>query len=525
MLTNEAPRTLSVGKRTSNQDFTSETSLAYFGLSQPDNGAPLIVRTYGDDAKYVPLTFSTIGQKNGLKLLGGETHEYIWHVLNRQSNIDFVVGSDYTTGDKAGLNGSDFVVYFKSKFFKRDWTIATMHPTLGWIRARVMEEPKPAGTNKWRYVLRLWNVSAGHYCDLAFLQNNWKWVSLGLPSVTLSHSDTNLFNARTFGKRMNMIGAFRMGRGISGAMASAKLPKNIYLPDGKGGWNTKWENWEAYNFELDFQRRREESLIFSEFNRLPDGSYQMLDQDNGLPVPAGAGIWEICKQSNYDTYGYAISPKRFKEMFGDLYMYHAGKEANKVVMIYTGWGGFEDASEGILAEALSYGDGFLTKLGEEYIRANTYTTPNGGSFTKINGLILGGSFTAYKDLLGNVYCFQHLPALDYGGLSEVGVLHPRSKRSLLSHSYLFVDQYTTQDQEGKDRLNMQFYAQEGRVMIKAIHPGVTPLPDTWKSGFNMAGETMIAATTKDEAQLMYFGTGGINIADDSRCGLIECSAS
>lgn len=518
-------RTLSTGLRTSNQDYTSETSLAYFGLTQPDNGAPLIVRTYGDDANYIPLTFSTMAQKDGLKLIDGSTHEYIWHVLNRQSNTDIVVGSDYTTGMTPGLNGSDFVIYFKSKFFKKDWTIATNLPVLGWLRARVMEEPKKISETKWKYVLRLWKPQADLYCNLEYLVDGVKWVSLGLPSVTLSKSDTNLFNARTFGKRMNQIGAYRMGRAIAGNIANSHLPRTIYLPDGKGGWTQKWEDWESYQFEMDYQRRREESLVFSEFNRLPDGGYHMFDADNGLPIPSGAGLWEICKNANYDTYGSSISPNRFKEMFGDLFMYNAGQETNKIIMIYTGFGGFEDASNGILAQALTYGDGFLRRLGDSWIKDHSYGSKNGGTFANINGQILGGRFTAYEDTLGNVYVFKHLPALDYGGLSELPVLNPRTKRNALSHTFIFVDQFSTKDADGSSRLNMQFYAQKGRVLIKAVYPGVTPLPDTWKAGFNMAGETLISATTKDEAQIMLFGTGGINIADDTRCGLIECIAS
>lgn len=60
-------------------------------------------------------------------------------------------------------------------------------------------------------------------------------------------------------------------------------------------------------FNLHMRVMNEERLWKSEYNRLPDGTIPLKDHDNGKPIPRTAGMLEICRESNYDTYGEVLT--------------------------------------------------------------------------------------------------------------------------------------------------------------------------------------------------------------------------
>lgn len=62
----------------------------------------------------------------------------------------------------------------------------------------------------------------------------------------------------------------------------------------------------------------EERLWLSTYNRLPDGIIRLKDRDNGKPIPRTAGMLEICRESNYDTYGEYLTLNKLERTVGDV---------------------------------------------------------------------------------------------------------------------------------------------------------------------------------------------------------------
>ena len=44
----------------------------------------------------------------------------------------------------------------------------------------------------------------------------------------------------------------------------------------------------------------------------------MKDHDNGKPIPRTAGMLEICRESNYDTYGEVLTLNKLERTIGDV---------------------------------------------------------------------------------------------------------------------------------------------------------------------------------------------------------------
>ena len=147
----------------------------------------------------------------------------------------------------------------------------------------------------------------------------------------------------------------------------------------------------------------EERLWLAEYNRDVNGEINLIDPDNGQPIPHTAGMIQICRESNYDTYGEVLTLNKIERTIGDILDKDTDTGSMEVVLM-GGKGFMEDFDQAIRNDARS--EGFATPLGDKMIEDF-----NGG-------LSYGKYFRRYKTVDGHVITVQHLPFLDHGTLAE-----------------------------------------------------------------------------------------------------------
>ncbi len=473
--------------------YTNENSLANALLTRPDQINPIITYYMGKDSDAFPLTFLSEGQVGGIKEISDVQYE--WDVMGRMKHTDYVVSTTYTAGDKPGLNGTPFIVTFKTAWLIEQHGVISPSG----ISARIMNKPVQVGGN-FVYTLQLKESDPTLYCDLADLQPGSKWAMVGAATVSESLSMGNRSNIMTPGKRTNQISFIRKSYHIAGNIANRKVEVTFNI----GGKSTMlWSDYEDWSNQMEYKRMCEEHYWYSIYNRKPDGSFAMKDYDNGLPIPEGAGVFQICKQANYDTYGLTLPLKKLKNTVGDV-MYGATDTGKMQVILYGGLGFLEDFDTAIKSEAT--GAGFVQALGERQIGAGT-----AGDYD----LVYGSYFGAYKHVDGHTIITKHLQILDYGARAENSPKHPVSGKPLTSHTGIFVDQSTYDGIK-----NVQMVTQKGRSLIRGIEKGMTPVPESW--GGNA---TTMVAGEQDKSSMHLLSSKGININRDNHCFLLECVVS
>lgn len=473
--------------------YTNENSLANALLTKPDQINPIITYYMGKDSDAFPLTFLSEGQVGGIKEI--QDVQYEWDVMGRMKHSDYVISTTYTAGDKPGLNGTLFIVVFKTRWLIEQHGIVSPNGTM----ARIMDVPTQVAGG-FQYILQLKESDHTSYCDLSELQAGSKWSMIGAATVSESLSMGNRSNVMTPGKRTNQISFIRKSYHIAGNIANRKVEVNFNI----GGKNTMlWSDYEDWTNQMEYKRMCEEHYWYSVYNRKPDGSFAMKDLTNGLPIPEGAGVFQICKQANYDTYGLTLPLKKLKNTVGDV-MYGATDTGKMTVILYGGLGFLEDFDTAIKTEA--QGAGFVQALGERQIGAGT-----AGNYD----LVYGSYFGAYKHVDGHTIITKHLQILDYGARAENSPRHPVSGKPLTSHTGVFVDQSTYDGIK-----NVQMFTQKGRSLIRGIEKGMSPVPDSW-GGNN----STLVSTGQDKSTLHLFSSKGININRDNHCFLLECVIS
>ena len=166
----------------------------------------------------------------------------------------------------------------------------------------------------------------------------------------------------------------------------------------------------------------EEELWLSEYNCNENGEVTMIDPDNGQPIRKTSGMIEICRESNYDTYGEILTLNKIERTIGDVLDKDTDTGTMEVVLM-AGKGFMQDFDMAIRNDAKA--EGFATPLGDKMIEDF-----NGG-------LSYGKYFRRYKTVDGHVITVQHLPFLDRGTIADNdkanGNIHPRTGLPISSH--------------------------------------------------------------------------------------------
>jgi hypothetical protein len=463
--------------------FTDQNSLVNALLTKPDQLDPVLTHLMGRYDKQFPLSFLSEGYE-GSK--GIQDVQYTYDVINKLDKADMVVSSQYTTGDKPGLNGTNFFVTFKTNWLKTDHIVESQND----FQARVVNRPVQVGLY-YKYELQPMYDGRFEFCPLSELVPGTPWAMVGGAPVSESLSMGNESNFVAPGKMKNQLSflrkSWRLGGNVSNRTVECKF--NI------GGKQTNlWVAFEQWQFMIKWKQAVEEHLWYSRYNRKPDGSIPTKDPKTGLPIPIGAGVLD--QIPNNDTYS-KLTARKIKDVVRDV-MFGASDTEKMDVRLFTGTGGAEEFDDAMKDEAKAMG--FIQDTGNKFVTGEGYN------------IALGGYFTQYHHKDGHKITVQHLPLLDLGSRANKAPRHPVTSLPMTSYEMYFIDMSTYDGQK-----NVQMYHQEGRAMKTGILQGMADTP------YSFGGNKMIAlGTEQDSSHIHFMCSKSICIRRNTHCFTLRC---
>lgn len=465
--------------------YTNENSLANALLTKPDVISPVITHLAGRESDKFPLTFLTEGQKGGVNPIELNDIQYEWNVMGRMKNTDKLVSTTYIAGDKPGVGSTPFYVIFETNWLKKQHTIISPNG----VQARIQAQPIPIGS-QYQYKLQLINPDPAAFCPLTELVAGVSWSMTGGASVSESFSMGNESNTMAPGKLKNQISILRKSYHWGGNIKNKTVELQFNV-DGK--MTNLWMPFEEWQHMITWKQSNEEHFWWSQYNRRPDGSIPLIDEESGLPIPIGAGVEQ--QIPNKDTYS-ILTYRKLMNTVRDV-MYGATDTGKMNIVLYTGVGGAQAFDEALKD------------------KASQFTQITGDKFTEGAGrnLKLTGFYTSFEHVDGHVVTIAKLPLLDYGSRAENAPKHPVSGLPLTSYEMYFLDQSVYDGEQ-----NIKMVSQKGRSMIRKCVAGMS------EPNMDFTGNNYIA-TEQDKSSVHFLAAKGICIRRANHCFKLSCNLS
>ena len=484
-------RVLSRGKY-EDRGYSNEESIAYLQLQKPVEINAFLTYNYGMDDDRFPLSFMTEGQGSS-GTVDVATVQWTWSTMGRMKFTDFVTYFN-VANVTPGKGGAEIEVHFSTHWFIEQYgLVAPDGKTSVRIQKDLGESPYGYG-----YLLKLNSANPDAYIDPSMLTTGKYW-SMSAPTVSESYSKGNRSNSMGVGKMTSQLEFQRYSKEIAGNLANVITE---YEFKNKAGAKSKlWINEEMRQFHLNMRVMNEERLWLAEYNRKANGEIGLKDRDNGKPIPHTSGMLEICRESNYDTYGEFLTLNKIKRTIGDVM--DSDTDTGKMEIVLTGGKGFlEDFDEAIKMDAKE--NGFLTPLGEKEI------TGTGDS------LEYGAYFRKYKTVDGHTIVAKHASFFDKGTIAEAakqnGMIHPRSGLPITSHQAALIDFSSYEGQR-----NVRLTRQTGQVYKAKVLKGMTDVPASWGVSDNNH-----IATEIDMSRYEIKNSLGLQVNNSNKMFLLSC---
>ena len=484
-------RVLETG-RYDDRGYSNEESVANLMLQSPVEINAFLTYNYGLDDDRFPLTFMTEGQ--GAKGTDSvATVQWTWKTMGRMKFIDYITYFN-NSNSKPGLGGAEFEVHFATHWFIEQYGVIAPDGTQYRIQKDLGESAYGYG-----YILASVNPDPTAFCDPDNLVKGTYW-SLAAPTVSESYSKGNRSNTMGPGKMTSQLEFFRFSKEVAGNISNV-VTKYEFQQGESGGTTNLWISEEMRQFNLNMRVMNEERLWLSTYNRLPDGTIKLKDRDNGKPIPRTAGMLEICRESNYDTYGEFLTLTKLERTVGDVLNKDTDDGTMEIVLM-AGKGFIQDFQHAIENEAMS--KGFITPLGEKKIMDNG------------NALAYGKYFNKYITPDGHIITVKHCSFFDKGTIAEAakanGQIHPRTGLPITSHQACFIDFSTY-----KGERNVRIVRQKGQEYIAKVIEGMTPIPASWG-----VATSNRAATEIDMSRYEIKGSMGLQVNNTTKMFLLQC---
>lgn len=472
--------------------YSNEESIAYLQLQKPVEINSFLTYNYGLDDDRFPLSFMTEGQGAG-GVVDIDTVQWTWKTMGRYKFTDFVTYFDATV-DKPGLGGVEFEVHFSTHWF------IEQHGLIGPDGKTSVRIQKDLGESAYGYgyILKLDTVNPEAFVDPTLLAKGKYW-SLTAPTVSESYSKGNRSNTMGPGKMTSQLEFYRHSKEIAGNLANVITE---YEFEGAGGGKSRlWINEEMRQFNLHMRVLGEERLWLAQYNRMVDGTITLKDRDNGKPIPHTAGMLEICRESNYDTYGEYLTLNKLKRTVGDV-LDRDTDEGTMNIVLMAGKGFLEDFDEAMKMDAKE--NGFLTPLGDKEIQGS-------GS-----NLEYGAYFRKYKTVDGHTITCKHCSFFDKGTVAEAakqnGYIHPRTGYPMTSHQACFIDFSSY-----KGHQNVRQVRQKGQIYKAKVLKGMTDVPASWG-----VSDSNFISTEIDMSRFEVKGSRGLQVDNSTKMFMLEC---
>ena len=435
--------------------YSNEETIAHLMLSKPAEINNILTYTYGQDDDRFPLTFLTEGQ-GSVGVVDIDTVQWTWKTMGRTKFNDSVLWFN-TANTTPGKGGAMFDVEFSTHWLIEQFGLIAPD---GFTQVRIMKDLGAGTHGGFLYRLKLTNPNPNAFVDLENLKVGKYWT-MTAPTISESYSKGNRSNVMGPGKMTSQLEFHRYSKEIAGNISNTIV---TYEFKTKGGGTTNlWINEEMRQHDLMIRIMDEERLWLAEYNRTENGEITLVDPDNGQPIPHTAGMQQICRESNYDTYGEVLTLNKIERTIGDVL--DKDTDTGQMEVVLGGGKGFmEDFDMAIRNDARS--EGFATPLGDKMIEDF-----NGG-------LSYGKYFRRYKTVDNHIITVQHLSFLDHGSLAENdkanGNIHPRTNRPMSSHQAFMLDMSTYEGVR-----NVRKVRQKGQIYHAGVIKGLTPIPASW----------------------------------------------
>lgn len=484
-------RTLSVGKF-DDRGYSNEESIANLQLQKPVEINAFLTYNYGKDDDRFPLTFLTEG-RGSAGVVDVDTVQWTWKTMGRSKFDDFVTYFN-TANTKPGVGGSDFEVHFSTHWFIEQYTLTAPD---GHTQVRIQRDLGESA-HGYGYILRLMSPNPDAFVDSEMLAVGKYW-SMGAPLVSESYSKGNRSNTMGPGQMTSQLEFHRYSKEIAGNLAN--VVTEYEFEGGDGGKNKLWINEEMRQFNVTMRIANEERLWMAEYNRNANGEVSLKDMDNGKPIPTTAGMLEICRESNYDTYGEYLTLNKIKRTVGDV-LDRDTDDGTMNIVLMGGKGFIEDFDEAMRMDAKE--NGFVTPLGDKMIDGSDA------------GLTYGKYFRRYKTVDEHTITVKHCSFFDKSTIAETakknGMIHPRSGLPITSHQACFIDFSSYNGHQNVRKVRMK-----GQIYKAKVLKGLTDVPASWG-----VPETNFISTEIDMSRFEVKDSLGLQVDTATKMFLLQC---
>lgn len=472
--------------------YSNEDTIANLKLKAPASINNMLTYTYGLDDDRFPLTFLTEGQGTS-GTVDIDTDQWTWPVMGRMQFHDYVVWFN-TSNTTPGKGGAMFDVEFKTHRIIEQYGLVAPDGT----QVRVMKDKGAGSHGGFLYTLKIFNPDPNAYVNPDSLTVGKYW-SMTAPTIPASYSKGNRSNVMGPGKMTSQLEYHRYSKEIAGDVSNVVVEYEFQTTN--GGTTKAWINEEMRQFDIQVRVMEEEVLWLSEYNRTLDGEITMIDPDNGQPISKTAGMFQICRESNYDTYGLNLTLNKLTRTIGDVIDKDTDRGTMEIVLA-GGKGAFEDFDLAIRNDAKS--EGFMTPLGDKMIE-------------DYNGdLSYGKYFRRYKMPDGHIVTLKYLPFLDLGTLADRdkanGYIHPRTGRPMCSHKLMMLDMSKYQGVN-----NVRKVRKKGEIYKSRVLKGLTDVPASWGPVSKNEISTEI-----DMSRYEVKTSAGLQVNKDTKFFMLEC---
>lgn len=435
--------------------YSNEETIAHLMLSKPEELNNTLTYTYGMDDDRFPLTFLTEGQGTaGVKDI--KTVQWTWKTMGRMKFNDYVLWFN-TSNTTPGKGGAMFDVEFATHWLIEQYGLIAPD---GVTQVRIMKDLGEGLHGGYLYRLKLTTPDPNAFVDPDNLKTGKYW-SMTAPTISESYSKGNRSNVMGPGKMTSQLEFHRYSKEIAGNISNVIVTYEFKTKN--GGTTNLWINEEMRQHDIQLRIMDEERLWLAEYNRNENGEVLLIDPDNGQPIPHTAGMMQICRESNYDTYGEVLTLNKIERTIGDILDKDTDTGSMEIVLM-GGKGFMEDFDQAIRNEATA--NNFATPLGDKMIEEFE------------GGLSYGKYFRRYKTVDGHIITVKHLPFLDTGTLAENakanGMIHPRTGKPMTSHQAFLIDLSTYNGER-----NVRKIRQKGQIYKIGILKGLTDIPASW----------------------------------------------
>uniref|UniRef100_A0AAU8MIP0 Major capsid protein n=2 Tax=unclassified Crassvirales TaxID=2949298 RepID=A0AAU8MIP0_9CAUD len=473
--------------------YSNEETIAHLMLAKPEEINNVLTYTYGMDDDRFPLTFLTEGQGNA-GVVDIATVQWTWKTMGRMKFNDFVLYFN-TANTTPGKGGAMFEVEFKTHWLIEQYGLIAPD---GVTQVRIMKDLGEGPHGGYLYRLKLTNPDPNAYVDPENLKPGKYW-SMTAPTISESYSKGNRSNVMGPGKMQSQLEFHRYSKEIAGNISNVVVTYEFKTKS--GGTTNLWINEEMRQHDIQCRIMDEERLWLAEYNRDVNGEIHLLDPDNGQPIPHTAGMQQICRESNYDTYGEVLTLNKIERTIGDVLDKDTDTGSMEVVLA-CGKGFAQDFDMAIRNDARA--EGFATPLGDKMIE----------DFE--GGLSYGKYFRRYKTVDGHIITLKHLPFLDNGTVAENakanGMVHPRSGLPITSHQAFLIDLSTYQGVR-----NVRKVRQKGQIYKAGVLKGLTDIPASWG-----AVPTNAISTEIDMSRYEVKNSYGLQVNNATKMFQLKC---